>query len=115
MRSPCIATCSSASRAISMSTTKSKKAPKKAATPTPYGLRVLVELDPAETTSAGGIVLTTSKHDVRATGVVLSVGDDALEPLAGKRIAWLPIQTMDLEGYDRELVIVPEDAIIAIL
>lgn len=82
--------------------------------PTPYGLRVLVKLDPLETKTATGIIVRNDKHSERNTGTVISAGDDALEDLVGKRVMFVPFDVADLSANGDEYVLVPEDSIRAV-
>ena len=82
--------------------------------PTPYGLRVLVQLDPLETTTATGLIVRNDKHTERNRGTVVSVGDDSLEDLVGRSIMFVPFDVADLFAGGEDYVLVPEDSIRAV-
>lgn len=93
--------------------------------PTPYGPRVLVELVAIEETSRGGVILAQQAQRQRLRGKVVAAGSvdyppdyagRTLDDLVGRHIVFMDFGIPEIDGDEFEgLMIVPEDAIVAIL
>jgi chaperonin GroES len=106
---------------------KKKKAAKKSESKInlqPLGDRVVVERDESEQVTSGGIVLPDSAQDKPARGKVISVGDGRLledgtrapfQVKAGDHIWFSSYAGDEFKIGDRELVLMREDDILAII
>jgi|SRR6185312_9737229 len=101
-----------------------KKAGKENIKLQPLGDRVVVEREESESTTAGGIVLPDSAKDKPARGTVISVGDGKLcddgsrSPLqvkVGERVLFTSYAGEQFKIGDRELLLMREDDILAII
>jgi chaperonin GroES len=90
----------------------------------PLGDRVVVEREESESITAGGIVLPDSAKDKPARGKIVSVGDGRLlkdgtrSPLqvkAGDRVIFSSYAGDTFKLGDRELVLMREEDILAII
>ena len=90
----------------------------------PLGDRVVVEREESESVTAGGIVLPDSAKDKPARGKIVSVGDGRLmkdgsrSPLqvkAGNRVIFSSYAGDTFKLGDRELVLMREEDILAIM
>jgi chaperonin GroES len=90
----------------------------------PLGDRVVVEREESETMTAGGIVLPDSAKDKPTRGKIVSVGDGrlnkdgkrtALQVKAGDRVLFTSYAGEQFKISDRELLLMREDDILAVL
>ena len=109
---------------MAVATKDKKKAGKENVKLQPLGDRVVVEREESETTTAGGIVLPDSAKNTPARGPVVSVGDGKLcddgsrSPLqvkVGDRVLFTSYAGDEFKVGDRELLLMREDDILAII
>ena len=90
----------------------------------PLGDRVVVEREESEERTAGGIVLPDSAKDKPARGTVISVGDgkmlengkrSKMQVAVGSRVVFSSYAGEVFKVADRELLLMREDEILAIL
>jgi len=90
----------------------------------PLGDRVVVEREESETRTAGGIVLPDSAKNKPTRGTVISVGDgrllddgsrSKLQVKAGDRILFSSYAGDEFKIGDRELLLMREDDILAVI
>lgn len=90
----------------------------------PLGERVVVEREESESKTAGGIVLPDTAKDKPARGKIISVGngrllDDgkrsALQVKVGDRVVFSSYAGETFKVEDRELLLMREDDILAVL
>ncbi len=90
----------------------------------PLGDRVVVEREASEERTAGGIVLPDTAKDKPARGTVVSVGDGKLlddgrrstmQVKVGDRVVFSSYAGETFKVNDRELLLMREDDILAIL
>ena len=91
----------------------------------PQGARLLVELEKAEDSTAGGVLLTESAKDKPNTGKVIAVGpgqkgeDDEVEPVdipVGATVLLTKYAGSEFDGDDGEkYIVVQESEVIAVL
>jgi chaperonin GroES len=90
----------------------------------PLGDRVVVERAESEAVTAGGIVLPDSAKDKPTRGVVISVGEGrlnkdgkrtALQVKAGDRVLFTSYAGEQFKLGDRELLLMREDDILAVI
>lgn len=90
----------------------------------PLGDRVVIEREEAETTTTGGIVLPDSAKDKPARGTVISIGDGKLlddgsrgelQVKSGDRVIFSSYAGDSFQINDRELLLMREDDILAVI
>ena len=91
----------------------------------PQGARLLVELEKAEDSTAGGVLLTESAKEKPSTGKVVAVGpgqkgeDDEVEPVdvpVGATVLLTKYAGSEFDGDDGEkFIVVQESEVIAVL
>ena len=90
----------------------------------PLGDRVVVEREESEAVTAGGIVLPDSAKDKPTRGTVISVGEGrlnkdgkrtALQVKAGDRVLFTSYAGEQFKLGDRELLLMREDDILAVI
>ena len=90
----------------------------------PLGDRVVVQREESEETTAGGIVLPDSAKDKPARGKIVSVGDGrllddgsrgALQVKVGDRVIFSSYAGETFKVDDRELLLMREDDILAVI
>lgn len=77
------------------------------------GKFVLIEKDPDEEKTAGGIILPTSKKKNR--GTVLKIGPSTEFVKEGQRVLYHPYNMTDIEVDGKKCGIIHEDGLVAIL
>jgi chaperonin GroES len=105
-------------------TTATKNKPAKKIQLQPLGDRVVVEREESEERTAGGIVLPDTAKDKPARGTVISVGEGRLlddgtrgkmQVKAGDRVIFSSYAGETFKVNDRELLLMREDDILAII
>lgn len=90
----------------------------------PLGERVVVERDESEEKTAGGIVLPDTAKDKPARGKIVSIGNgrlledgtrSSLQVKAGDRVIFSSYAGEAFKTDDRELLLMREDDILAVL
>jgi len=90
----------------------------------PLGERVVVERDESESKTAGGIVLPDTAKDKPARGKIISIGNgrlledgsrSSLQVQVGDRVIFSSYAGETFKADDRELLLMREDDIFAVL
>lgn len=90
----------------------------------PLGDHILIEREDGNTVTAGGILLPDSAKEKPARGTVLAVGNGKLlkdgsrstfQVKPGDRVLFTSYAGIDVKGYDRDLLIMFESDVLAVI
>lgn len=82
----------------------------------PLGSRVLIEVKEAETKTASGLIIPDSAQEKQPRGTVLAVGsDEKIEVKPGDTVIYSKFAATEIEDEGKNLVIVKNEDIIAII